>query len=125
MLKYKKLLNYIPYFEDETTVFTTWINPNKNTDGMLLMGYPKYDEKFKQFINDIYETDLLHPDYLEMIRKIDNEEIIGSIKTADFNSLRSILTFYVRQERFCDGMWAIAIEEKIFLTILYRLREVE
>jgi hypothetical protein len=46
------------------------------------------------------------------------------IDEADFELLRAILTHSVRGERFCDGFWERMIEEKIFLNILYRLREI-
>jgi hypothetical protein len=29
----------------------------------------------------------------------------------------------VRQERFCDGLWASAVEDKVFLKVLQRLRQ--
>ncbi|HHX73519.1 MAG TPA: hypothetical protein GX699_01280, partial [Firmicutes bacterium] len=45
------------------------------------------------------------------------------IQSADRKTLSAILTFYVRQERFCDGAWAEAMEEGIFLQILQRLQQ--
>ncbi len=37
--------------------------------------------------------------------------------------LKAILTGYVRQERFCDGLWADAVRDKVFLKILKRFNE--
>ncbi len=57
-------------------------------------------------------------------RGLDNEELmISSINTADFELVKAILTGYVRQEGFCDGMCASAVEDKVFLKILQRLQQ--
>ncbi|MFZ3589994.1 DUF6508 domain-containing protein [Bacillus sp. DJP31] len=46
------------------------------------------------------------------------------MSTADIDLLRSILTFYVRRERFWTGAWESAAKEKVFLNILLRLKQV-
>lgn len=115
MGKYNKLLKYIPYFENEEIEFCIWKS-----------GYPEYDATFDQFIKDVYDTDLLEGNYLNYL----NENTVGNeypryIASADLDLLKSILTFIVRSERFCDGAWDQAIKEKTFLRILYRLKELE
>lgn len=35
--------------------------------------------------------------------------------------VKAILTYYVRQERFCDGLWGQEIKEGIFLGLLKRI----
>ncbi|WHY87046.1 DUF6508 domain-containing protein [Neobacillus novalis] len=113
-MNYKKQIDYIPYFANDKTEFCKWIS-----------GYPNYDDRLGDFINSIYETDLLKKDYLDDINgKITDKDIIKAIPTSNFELLKSILTYYVRQERFCDGIWAMAAKEKVFLKILYRLREI-
>ena len=47
----------------------------------------------------------------------------SSIDDADLELLKAILTGYIRQERICDGLWATAVEDKAFLKILERLRQ--
>ncbi|WP_412760829.1 DUF6508 domain-containing protein [Pallidibacillus thermolactis] len=35
-----------------------------------------------------------------------------------------MLTFYVRGEKYSDGVWASAIDEGVFLAILQRLEDI-
>lgn len=88
--------------------------------------YPKYDEKMDEFIKEVYKTDLLKSDYLPYLdEKLSDRDYTAAIPTADFELLRAILTFYVRQERFCDGAWANSAKEGMFLRILNRLKELD
>ena len=43
------------------------------------------------------------------------------IDTADFRLLRAILTYYMRQERFQDGLWLVAVQNGSFSKVLHRL----
>lgn len=115
MGNYIKLLDYIPYFENEDVEFCKWDS-----------GYPNYDDKLEEFIKSIYDSDLLKGDYLEYLNeKVKDKNISASIPSADWELLKSSLTYFVRQERFCDGTWAMAAKDQVFLRILYRLRELE
>lgn len=113
MSHYKKLLDYIPYFENEDIVFCK-----------RRLGFPEYDENLREFIRETYNSDLLKSDYLDYLK--DNgqdQDISKEIPSAEWEMLKSILTFYVRGERFSDGLWDTAVKEKVFLKILYRIRE--
>ncbi len=110
---YQKLLEYIPYFENEEVEFCKWDS-----------GYPHYDIKLHEFIESAYETNLLKKDYLEYLEeKVKDHNLTAAILSANLELLKVILTYYVRQERFCDGLWASAAKDKVFLRILYRLRD--
>ena len=50
-----------------------------------------------------------------------DDELTKRIDTADFKLAKAILTCYIRQERFCDGLWGRAIKEGTFLALLKRL----
>lgn len=113
MEDYQKILVYIPYFENEDTEFCKWNS-----------GYPDYDTRLNDLIKSVYDTDLLRKDYLEYLEeKVKDRNLAAAIPTADWKLLKAILTYYVRQERFCDGLWASAAKDKVFLRILYRLRD--
>ncbi|MGY6587564.1 MAG: DUF6508 domain-containing protein [Wenzhouxiangella sp.] len=47
----------------------------------------------------------------------------GFIESADLEQIRSLLTYCVRGERFCDGFWAKMIDEGYIERILARLAE--
>ncbi|MDQ1004600.1 hypothetical protein QFZ28_005140 [Neobacillus niacini] len=115
MHTYIQLLNYIPYFKAENIEFCRW-------EGM----YPNYDEKLKEFIKEVYNTDLMKSDYLPYLdERLLDRDYSAAIPTADFELLRAILTFYVRQDRFFEGAWAGSAKDGVFLRILNRLKELD
>ncbi len=53
-----------------------------------------------------------------------SKEMIRAIDHADLEVLRAILTGYIRLERFSEGLWAEAVEDKVFLKVLRRLDQI-
>jgi hypothetical protein len=47
-----------------------------------------------------------------------------TIQTSPLNTIRSLLTYCVRAERFCDGAWGAAVKSGKIVTILERLYEI-
>lgn len=85
-----------------------------------------YDRPVLKFMDEVYKSNLLSYDYLDVIKNNDlnnQEEIKGTINTADFELLTAILTGYIRQERFCEGLFASVIEDKTILKILRRFKK--
>ena len=119
------ILGYIDYFEDLKEGQGGRWEESTICNGRKTLRYPVYDNKFESFIRELYKTDLLKGDYLEYIDKnnTDFDNIDEVIKESNIELLKAILTYYVRQERFCDGFWIEAIDRGIFLKILYRLKE--
>jgi hypothetical protein len=91
------------------------------------MPYPEYEDTLQEFVQEVYKTSIMvYGDYDEIIHSygIDSEEqMIKSIEVADFGLIKAIITRYIRKERFCDGSWGSAVEDKVFLKILQRLRK--
>ena len=51
-------------------------------------------------------------------------EILGrldKIKSADFNMVKRLLTYFIRGERFCDGHWVKLIEAGFVKALIHRL----
>ncbi len=108
----RSLCAYIPYFESATRESA--------------YQYPSYDEPVLKFIDEVYKSNLLSYHYLDVIKNngLNTEgKIKAAIKTADLELLKAILTGYVRQERFCEGLFASAIEDKTILKILRRFKK--
>ncbi|KMJ57406.1 hypothetical protein AB685_15360 [Bacillus sp. LL01] len=112
------LFSYNSYFEKDNIEFYKWEKPKEG-----FMAFPEYDCKFLDFIDEVYTSGLLIGDYVNCLEGL-SDEYISVIPAASLDELQAILTYYVRGERFCDGFWATAIDEKIFLKLLKRLREV-
>lgn len=122
---YQDLISYISYFENDKIKFCTWEGGEQVDEKTFTMAYPKYDEGVNQFVQAVYDCDIMMKDYLPYLesRFGAGSNIKGVIETADFEALKAILTYYIRQERFCDGLWEEAVNEGIFLAILRRLKE--
>lgn len=129
MKKYERLYEFIPFFENvsEKEVIR-WSGSKKDAAGTLTLSYPIYDQQVLDFIKICSGADLLDHHYLETIKLYGASMEEGqedTIRCADQRLVAAILTYYVRQERFCDGLWAIAIKNKVFLHLLNRLLELE
>lgn len=123
----EKLCSYIPFFETATREsICQWSGDEKLGENNYIMHSPEYVPAMYEFIEEVYKANLISFDYLNITngRGIDSaDEMISAINTADLNLVRAILTGYIRQERFCDGLWASAVEDKVFLKILKRLQQ--
>ena len=123
----EKLSHYIPYFETATKESVChWGGGEKLGENQFTMPYPIYDDTLVEFIEEFYKTNLISYDYLDVIESRglkSTNEINNAIDYADIELVKAILTGYVRQERFCDGIWVDAVRDKVFLKILKRFCE--
>jgi ADP-ribosyl-[dinitrogen reductase] hydrolase len=124
----EKLCSYIPYFETATKESVCkWVGGEKLGEKHFTMAHPEYEDTLKEFVQEVYKTSIMvYGDYDEIIHSygIDSEEqMIKSIEVADFELVKAIITRFIRKERFCDGAWGSAVEDKVFLKILQRLRK--
>jgi len=121
-----KLTLFIPYFENASKEdVCSWSGGEKLADKHYSMPYPVYDQTLKDFIQAVYKSNLLCHNYLEIIEQncpYGAKGMNESIEHADLELTLAILTGYIRQERFCDGLWQSAVEDKTFLNLLKRLK---
>ncbi|MDD4614877.1 MAG: DUF6508 domain-containing protein, partial [Caldisericia bacterium] len=54
-----------------------------------------------------------------------HENIDEMIEKADYGDIKILLTHIIRGERFRDGLWVQAFQNKIFTKILKRLQSIE
>ena len=124
-MEIEKIRNYISYFETvNAETACRWEESIKLKNGTFSMPYPVYETQFLNFIDYVSNSDLMDVNYggtLEEYGLEMNNELTKKIDTADFRLVKAILTCYVRQERFCDGLWGRAIKEGIFLALLKRI----
>ena len=112
MFTNSQLKTYLHFFEDDTITFFKDAN-----------GYIEYHKTLYKFIDDCEKLHMMDKEYLENLKKYIDKgiELKELIEIADINLLKSILTYYIRGERFCDGMIAVSFEDNIFKRILIRL----
>ena|GEM_PF-193706 len=120
-----KLLAFIPYFENVNEKNAcSWGGGEKLGENHFSMPYPIYEQTLEDFIQAVYSSNLICYNYLEVIEKNGlhgTEEMNTAIEESDLELTLAILTGYIRQERFCDGLWESALKDKTFLKILRRL----
>jgi len=121
---YEKLFEYISYFNNDSIQFCQWEGTRKSENDEFTMSYPVYDDELTEFIQDVYDSGIMMENYLDYLQSKfgSNNDMNTIIPKADFETLRALLTYLVRQERFCNGMWGAAAEDKRFLNILLRLK---
>ncbi|MCM3781515.1 DUF6508 domain-containing protein [Neobacillus mesonae] len=115
-----KLLQYLEYFQGRDHVFYY----EKN-------GYLAESEEVLQFRKELDQTGFLVVfDWSEWIqanerfRDIKND-IHDEIKRADLNTLRKLMTSYIRGDRFNEGLFIQVILQGHIKNILMRLQEIK
>ncbi|SCJ84774.1 DUF6508 domain-containing protein [uncultured Clostridium sp.] len=111
----EKIKDYIEYFKNKNNIFYKYIKCTEK-DSAIYMGGIDYTAKVNEFINFFYNSDLVDYDYATNIKMHcrDYNKLHELIYDADISLLKSILTYYIRQDRFCDGMIAMAIDNNVF-----------
>jgi hypothetical protein len=112
MLTKEKIDAYIAFFDDDKQSFYN------TTDK-----YIEYDKTVDMFIKDCYNSNMMDTEYMSRLEGYIEKgiDLKSLIEKADTSILKAILTFYIRGERFSEGMVANAIDKKIFVTILKKL----
>ena len=121
----KELISFLPVlYADGFTPVTKWSGGTENKDGVLTMAFPEYDEAVKAFVKAASCECWADYDYHaeEAAQMLKNED---TVKTADLNRIKTMLTFCVRGERFCDGHWDTMIQEGHVFRLLQRLTELQ
>ena len=124
-MEIEKIRNYISYFETvHVETACHWEGSRKLEGGAFSIPFPVYETQFLNFIDDVSNSNLMDFSYGDTLKEYGfamNKELTKKIDTADFRLTKAILTCYVRQERFCDGLWGRAIKEGTFLALLKRV----
>ena len=94
---------------------------DKTEDGkdILQWPYPIYPDGMLESLVELVEPD---KNYIENYEKLG-----GPIDYENLNmdELRTVITHYIRGERFCDGLIAGAVEDGTLLKVLMRIRELK
>jgi hypothetical protein len=109
------LLDYIDYFKRNDVKFYELKTP---IEGNRIVRYYDYDIFLLNFLDEFTSTDMIDYSYTNNIKKLDFNEINKMNK----KEIGTVLTYYLRIERFSAGSWAKAIDNRIFLKCLERLQ---
>ncbi|MDD2229671.1 MAG: DUF6508 domain-containing protein [Candidatus Cloacimonetes bacterium] len=116
MEKYSNLLDYISFFEEVRKENEKCPYPEPS------LAYVEYEKKLNKFTYDVSESDIMDHNYLSYFEYPNPPLSVENIETAGIDLLKAMFTYYIRQERFQEGLCLYAASEGIFLRLLYRLK---
>jgi len=120
----EELVSFLPrLYADGFTPIRRWGGGNKDEDGVVIMPWPEYDKVVEEFFRVASEECWRDYDYSpgDARRMIENDDFI---KAADLTQIKTMLTYCVRGERFCDGHWGAVIQGGHIRRMLERLAEI-
>lgn len=118
-----RLTAYLPIlYADGYKPVKVWHGGVKDKDGMMHVPYPEYHEAVYEFFRLVSTDFWLDFQYVpqDAWRFLRNKKAVAS---ASLEEIKTVLTYCVRGERFCDGHWASMIEDGYVRQILERLIE--
>jgi hypothetical protein len=116
------LLAFLPLFERPGRTFARWGEVEKNADGSISLPFPVYDEDGEEFFSLVGQRGWLDYGYKpeEAARMLADADFIGR---ASLEQMKTMLTFCVRGERFCDGHWESLLLGGQIVALLRRLED--
>ena len=120
-----KLLAYLPLFDKPGRLFVRrWIGGEKSADGVFTIPYPDYEDDVKEFFKAASQACWTDTEYEpEAARKMLDDT--AAVNKASIENIRTMLTFCVRGERFCEGHWAAVLESGQIAALLRRLEQIQ
>lgn len=118
VLQIKRLTNYLEFFQNDRSAFFTESK-----------GWRIESPEVSQFRKELYDTEfLLVFDWVQWISENDefknvNNNVQDKIRNADLETLRKLMTSYIRGDRFNEGLLIDVILKGHVTNILLRLQE--
>ena len=91
-----KLLPFIKIMDTE------WDMGHELEDGSITMPFPKYSEEVIEWIRTFYDLDLVDENYFKNFEYIKDKPI----EALSRDEILTYLTYFIRGEKFCDGLIA-------------------
>lgn len=118
----KELVDFLPIlYAPEFKTTEKWTTENR--DGTLCFPYPTYTKSVERFFRlaakECWSDYKYNP--VDAKNMLENEK---NINHASLKEIKTMLTYCVRGERFCDGFWGSVIENGKIRALLERLREI-
>jgi hypothetical protein len=119
--KIDELLRFLPLFTVPGRHFIIkWDGLEKMPDGAITMPFPLYAEDVEEFFRLASQPCWNDYDYTKSnaSEMLNYEEFI---KNASIENVKTMLTYCVRSERFCDGFWNSVLSSGRVVVLLKRL----
>lgn len=100
-----------------------WAGGEKRRDGSITMPWPEYDAVVLRFFEAAGQDCWMDFDYVPVeAGRILEDQVL--VRRASLDQIKTMLTYCVRGERFCDGHWGAMIEQGHVRRLLERLAEI-
>lgn len=119
----KELLDFLPALCAEGFQPVNRWHGGVNEEGVITMPYPEYEQvvgRFFRAASKKWWMDKRNQPETAAAMLMDERALLDAV----INDIRSMLTYCVRGERFCDGHWAAMIEGGHVCRLLRRLASV-
>ena len=117
-----ELLRFLPAFSSKgQSLNPTWRGGEQDDSGVWTMPWPSYPETVREFFRLAAKPCWNDYNY----NPSDAGEMVGddaTIAGATLAQIKTMLTYCVRGERFCDGHWQEMFETGRILALLRRLQ---
>ena len=120
-----KLLAYLPLFDKPERLFVKrWIGGEKSAEGALTILPPDCEDDVKEFFRAASQACWTDTEYepSKARKMLDDAEAVNN---ASIENIRTMLTYCVRGERFCEGHWASVLEYGQIVALLRRLAQIQ
>lgn len=118
-----ELTAFLPrLYAESFTPIKRWGGGTKAEDGAVTVHWPEYDEVVGEFFGAASRECWIDYGYRPETAALMLENI-DTVANANLARIKTMLTYCVRGERFCDGHWAAMIEGGQIRRLLQRLAE--
>jgi hypothetical protein len=117
-----ELLRFLPLFEQPGLRIVERWHGGEERDGAITVPYPEYTGEVLEFFRRAGQPWWSDYDYKprEAAAMLADD---NAIRSASLEQIKTLLTYCVRGERFCDGHWEAILQSGCVVAVLRRLRE--
>ncbi len=120
----EKLVSILPQlYAEGFNPIKRWDTGTKDLNGVFTIPRPEYDETVEAFFltasSECWSDYNYHPE--ETCQMLENNSIVD---IADLAQIKTMLTYCVRGEKFCEGHWGAMIESGHIRRLLQRLAQI-
>jgi hypothetical protein len=118
-----QLLRFLPLFDVPGKAFTKeWTETELKPGGWLIPPYPEYTDEVIEFFRLAGQP--CWCDYSYETQEAENMLQEGDVvNQASLDAIKTMLTYCVRGERFCDGHWESMLQSGRIVSLLSRLKQ--